>query len=144
MSGAPSPVRPLGGQLLGRERECEALDGLLEAARSGHGGVLVVHGEPGVGKTALLEYAVEAGRGFRIARTFGVEAEMELPFAAVQQLCSPILALMERLPEPQRDALGVAFGLSAGPAPNPVPGRTGGPRPAVRGGRGAAAGLCRR
>ncbi len=118
MSGVPSPVRPLGGQLLGRERECEALDGLLEAARSGHAGVLVVRGEPGVGKTALLQYAVEAGRGFRIARTFGVEAERELPYAAVQQLCSPILAFMEGLPEPQRDALGVAFGLRGGPAPN--------------------------
>src|ERR1700716_3614032 len=118
MSGAPSPVRSPGGQLLGREREREALDRLLEAATSGHGGGLVVRGEPGVGKTALLEYAVEAGRGFRIARTFGVEAEMELPFAAVQQLCSPFFELMERLPQPQHDALGVAFGLSTGPAPN--------------------------
>src|SRR4051794_38518104 len=118
MSGAPSPVRLPGGQLLGREREREALDRLLEAATRGHGGALVVRGEPGVGKTALLEYAVEAGRGFRIARTFGVEAEMELPFAAVQQLCSPFFELMERLPQPQHDALGVAFGLSTGPAPN--------------------------
>src|SRR4051794_18053643 len=118
MSGAPSPVRLPGGQLLGREREREALDRLLEAATRGHGGALVVRGEPGVGKTALLEYAVEAGRDFRIARTFGVEAEMELPFAAVQQLCSPFFELMERLPQPQHDALGVAFGLNAGPAPN--------------------------
>jgi DNA-binding CsgD family transcriptional regulator len=102
--------------LLGREREREVLDRLLEGGR---GGVLVVHGEAGVGKTALLEYAVEAGREFRIARTFGVEAEMELPFAAVQQLCYPFFELMERLPRPQHDALGVAFGLSTGPAPNP-------------------------
>jgi DNA-binding CsgD family transcriptional regulator len=119
MSGAPSPPPLPGGQLLGRDREREALDRLLNAARGGRGGVLVVYGEPGVGKTALLEYAIEAGRGFRIVRTFGVEAEMELPYAALQQLCSPILELMESLPEPQRDALGVAFGLSAGPAPNP-------------------------
>src|ERR1700716_1954209 len=118
MSGAPSPVRSPGGQLLGRERERDALDRLLEAAAGGHGGVLVVRGEPGVGKTALLEYAVEAGRGFRIARTSGIEAEMELPFAAVQQLCSPFFELLERLPQPQHDALGVAFGLSTGPAPN--------------------------
>src|SRR3954452_2762394 len=118
MSRAPSPVRSPGGQLLGRKREREALNRLLEAARSGHGGVLVVRGEPGVGKTALLEYAAEAGRGFRVARTFGVEAEMELPFAAVQQLCSPFFELMERLPQPQHDALGVAFGLSNGPTPN--------------------------
>src|SRR6195256_2959636 len=116
MSGGPS--RLPSEQLLGREREREAVGRLLKAARSGHAGVLVVRGEPGVGKTALLEYAVEAGRGFRIARTFGVEAEMELPFAAVQQLCSPFFELMERLPQPQHDALGVAFGLSAGPAPN--------------------------
>ena len=115
MSGAPSPVR----QLLGRERQRVALDRLLEAARGGHGGVLVVHGEPGVGKTALLEYAGEAGREFRVVQTVGVEGEMELPYAALQQLCSPILDRSERLPDPQRDALGVAFGLSAGQAPNP-------------------------
>src|SRR3978361_668229 len=118
MSGAPSPVRLPGGQLLGRERGREAVNRLLEAAASGQGGVLVMRGERGVGKTALLEYAVEAGRGFRIARTFGVEAEMELPFAAVQQLCSPFIELMERLPRPQQDALGVAFGLTTGPTPD--------------------------
>ena len=105
--------------MLGRQPEREVLERLLEAARGGHGGVLVVHGEPGVGKTALLEYAVEAGRAFRVARTVGVEGEMELAYAALQQLCSPILELIERLPQPQRDALAVAFGLSAGPAPNP-------------------------
>jgi DNA-binding CsgD family transcriptional regulator len=119
MSGAPSPVRPPGGQLLGRERERVALDRLLEAARGGHGGVLVVHGEPGVGKTALLEYAGEAGREFRVVQTVGVEGEMELPYAALQQLCSPILELTERLPMPQGDALAVAFGLSAGAPPSP-------------------------
>jgi DNA-binding CsgD family transcriptional regulator len=118
MSGAPSPVRSPGGQLLGREREREVLGRLLDGVRGGRGGVLVVHGEAGVGKTALLESVAEAGREFRIARTFGVEAEMELPFAAVQQLCSPFFELMERLPQPQHDALGVAFGLSTGPTPN--------------------------
>src|SRR3954447_3030621 len=106
-------------QLLGRQREREMLERLLEAARGGRGGVLVVHGEPGVGKTALLEYAVEAASDFRVARTVGVEGEMELAFAALQQLCSPSLDVMERLPDPQRDALGVALGLSAGRAPNP-------------------------
>src|SRR3954465_9662213 len=78
-----------------------------------------MHGEAGVGKTALLEYAVEAGPEFRVARTTGVEGEMELPFAALQNLCSPFLELTQRLPQPQRDALAVAFGLSAGPSPNP-------------------------
>src|SRR4051812_1696166 len=117
MSGGPSRLPR--EQLIGREREREAVGRLLEAARSEHAGALVVRGEPGVGKTALLEYAVEAGRDFRIARTFGVEAEMELPYAALQQLCSPVLDRSERLPDPQHDALSVAFGLSAGQAPNP-------------------------
>ena len=85
----------------------------------GDAGVLVVHGEPGVGKTALLEYALEAGQGYRVGRTSGVEAEMELPFAALQRLCAPFIEHAERLPQPQRDALGVAFGLNAGPSPNP-------------------------
>jgi len=106
-------------QLIGRQREREVVDRLLGAARGGDGGALVVHGEPGVGKTALLEYAVAAGRDFRVARTLGVEGEMELPFAALQQLCSPFLELAEHLPQPQREALSVAFGLSAGQAPNP-------------------------
>ncbi len=105
--------------MIGRERECEVFDRLLDGARGGHGTVLVVYGDAGVGKTALLEYAVGAARGFRIARTSGVEAEVELPFAAVQQLCSPLLDLLDRLPKPQHDALGVAFGLITGPAPDP-------------------------
>src|SRR6476646_3056368 len=113
------PARAPADQLLGRERERVALDRLLEAARGGHGGVLVVHGEPGVGKTALREYAAEAGREFWVLETVGVEGEMELSYAALQQLCSPILDRAERLPDPQRDALGVAFGLRSGQAPNP-------------------------
>jgi predicted ATPase len=106
-------------QLLGRQRERAALDRVLGAAREGDGRVLVVHGEPGVGKTALLTYVVEAASAFRVLRTVGVEGEMELPFAALQQLCSPILDLLEQLPDPQRDALGIAFGLRSGSAPNP-------------------------
>jgi DNA-binding CsgD family transcriptional regulator len=106
-------------QLLGRQREREVLDRLLEAAREGHGGVLTIYGEPGVGKTALLEYAVEAGADFRLARAVGVEGEMELAFAALHQLCSPSLDLIEHLPEPQREALGIALGLSTGRPPNP-------------------------
>src|SRR5947209_3232485 len=118
MDAASPPVLWSGRRLLGREREREVLDRLLDGVRGGHGGVLVMRGDAGVGKTALLECTVEAGRGFRIARTSGIEAEMELPFAAAQQLCSPFLELLERLPQPQHDALGVAFGLSTGPAPN--------------------------
>ena len=122
MSGASRPALSSGRRLFGRDREREALDRLLDGVRGGRGGVLVVHGEPGVGKTALLEYAARAGHEFRIARTSGVEAEMELAFAAAQQLCSPFLELIGRLPQPQREALGVAFGLIGGPAhppPNP-------------------------
>src|SRR5690348_17231690 len=101
MSGASPRLLRSGRRLLGRDHECEVLDRLLNGVRTGEGGVLVMHGEVGVGKTALLEYAVEAAGEFRIARTIGVEAEMELPFAAAQQLCAPLLELMERLPQPQ-------------------------------------------
>ena len=107
------------GRLLGRRRERAVLERLLDTARGGQGAVLVVHGDPGVGKTALLEYAVEAGQDCRVVRTAGVEGEMELDYAALQQLCSPILEFVERLPDLQRAALGVAFGLSAGLAPSP-------------------------
>jgi DNA-binding CsgD family transcriptional regulator len=119
MTEAPSRIRTPTKRLFGRDREREVLDRLLESALRGSGGVLVAHGEPGVGKTALLDEVVEAGRQFRVARTVAVEGEMELAFAALQQLCSPFLELMDRLPQPQHGALGVAFGLSAGPAPNP-------------------------
>jgi DNA-binding CsgD family transcriptional regulator len=106
-------------QLLGRHREREVLGRLLDAAREGHGGVLVVYGEPGVGKTALLDAAVDSAADFRVARTVGVEGEIELAFAALHQLCSPSLGLMERLPDPQREALEVTLGLRAGGPPNP-------------------------
>src|SRR4051812_29681535 len=119
MGGESPPVLPSGARLVGRDREREVLDRLLDGVRGERGGVLVVDGEAGVGKTALLDYAAEAGRDFRIARTSGVEAEMELPFAAVQQLCSPFFDLSDRLPQPQHEALGVALGLVTGPAPDP-------------------------
>jgi RNA polymerase sigma factor (sigma-70 family) len=106
-------------QLHGRQRERQALDRLLDAARTGRGGVLSVYGEPGVGKTALLGYAIEAAAGFRVARAVGVEGEMELPFAALHQLCFPFLDLSERLADAQRDALAIALGLSAGQVPSP-------------------------
>jgi DNA-binding CsgD family transcriptional regulator len=108
-----------GQQLLGRQRARAVLDRVLEAARDGDGSVLVVYGEPGVGKTALLDYAIEAGADFQVVRAVGVEGEMELAFAGLQQLCSPSLDLMERLPDLQRDAFEVALGLSAGKPPNP-------------------------
>src|SRR5580700_10312418 len=102
--------------LLDRLPERAALSQLLDAARAGRSGVLVVRGEPGIGKTALLDWAIGSAAGLRVARVAGVESEMELAFAALQQLCAPMLGKLERLPYPQRYALGVAFGLKLGPA----------------------------
>jgi DNA-binding CsgD family transcriptional regulator len=104
--------------LLDRLTERAALGQLLEAARAGRSGVLVVHGEAGVGKTALLEDAIAAAAGLRIARVAGIESEMELAYAALQQLCAPMLDGLDRLPDPQREALGVVFGLRTGEAPD--------------------------
>jgi DNA-binding CsgD family transcriptional regulator/tetratricopeptide (TPR) repeat protein len=104
--------------LLDRRSECEVLDRLLEAVRGGQSRVLVLRGEPGVGKTALLEYVVGQTSGFRVARAAGVQSEMELAFAGLQLLCAPMLDRLERLPPPQRDALGTAFGLRGGVAPD--------------------------
>jgi DNA-binding CsgD family transcriptional regulator len=104
--------------LQGRRSECAALDRLLEAAREGHSGVLVVRGEAGVGKSALLEYALEAASEFRVTQAAGVESEMELPFAGLHQLCATLLDRLDRLPPPQRDALGTAFGLTSGTRPD--------------------------
>jgi DNA-binding CsgD family transcriptional regulator len=104
--------------LVDRQRERAALDGLLGDLRSGRGRALVVRGEAGVGKSALLEYAAGAAPDLRVVRAVGVESEMELAFAGLHQLCAPLLAHLERLPPPQRDALGVAFGLREGAAPD--------------------------
>jgi hypothetical protein len=100
--------------LLDRLPERAALSELLEAARAGRSGVLVMRGEPGVGKTALLDWAVESAAGLRVVRVAGVESEMELAFAALQQLCAPMLDQLGGLPDPQRAALGVAFGRIRG------------------------------
>jgi DNA-binding CsgD family transcriptional regulator len=105
-------------RLFGREGEIAVLERLLNTVREGHGAVLMVDGESGVGKTALLQYAFGAAQDFRVVRTAGVEGEMELDYAALQRLCSPLLEYSDRLPDPQRDALDVAFGRSAGQAPS--------------------------
>src|SRR6516164_8881205 len=104
--------------LLDRQRERAALDELLGDLRSGLGRALVVRGEAGVGKSALLEYVTGAAADMRVARAAGVESEMELAFAGLHQLCAPLLDRLEGLPAPQRDALGIAFGLRAGGAPD--------------------------
>jgi hypothetical protein len=103
--------------LLGRASEREALDRLLGNVRGGQSAVLVVRGEAGVGKTALLRYCARQASGFRVARIAGVESEMELPFAGLHQLCTPMLGRLGAVPEPQQAALGVALGLSSGAAP---------------------------
>jgi hypothetical protein len=91
---------------------------MVAGVRAGRSQVLVVRGEAGVGKTALVDYLVGSSAGCRIARAAGVESEMELAFAGLHQLCAPMMAYLDRLPGPQRDALAVAFGLSTGSAPD--------------------------
>jgi len=115
--GRPDIADP-GSGLRGRGGECAALDRLVADARAGRSAVLVLRGEAGAGKSALLEFVVARAQGCRIARAAGVESEMELAFAGLHQLCAPMLDHLDRLPRPQRDALGTAFGLSAGGAPD--------------------------
>ena len=107
-----------GQRLRGRVSECEALRGLIATVRSGSCQVLVLRGEAGVGKTALLEYVSELASGFRVVQVAGVESDMELAFAGLQQLCAPLMNHLDELPEPQREALNVAFGRGVGPTPD--------------------------
>jgi DNA-binding CsgD family transcriptional regulator len=104
--------------LVGRAVECERLDQLLRAAREGLSGTLVLRGEPGVGKTSLLQYLAASAPDFQVARVGGVESEMELSFAALHQLLRPTLAAAGELPPPQRTALRLAFGLEDGAPPD--------------------------
>ena len=104
--------------LLGRRSERAALDGLVAAVRAGESRALVVQGEPGVGKSALLDYVAGQAAACRVVRATGVESEMELAFAGLHQLCAPLLGLLGRLPVPQGDALATAFGLRTGEAPD--------------------------
>ncbi len=105
-------------RLLGRRSECAALDEVVASARAGQSRALVLRGDAGVGKSALLEYLASHASGCTVARAAGVESEMELAYAGLQQLCAPFLDRLERLPAPQRDALGTAFGVRDGDAPN--------------------------
>jgi DNA-binding CsgD family transcriptional regulator len=108
-----------GPSFVGRTSERELLDALLANVRGGESGVLVIRGPSGIGKTALLRYAARQASGYRVAELTGVEAEMELPFAGIHQLCGPMLDRLGVLPAPQRDALSVAVGLVAGNVPDP-------------------------
>jgi DNA-binding CsgD family transcriptional regulator len=111
-------VGMVGSGLRGRRGECTRLDDLLAEVRAGRSAALVMEGEAGVGKTALLQYVADSAADLRVVRAAGVESEMELAFAALHQMCGPVLDRLARLPAPQRDALGTAFGLQEGPPPD--------------------------
>ena len=118
---AHSGLRAGGAGLADRRAERAVLDQVLTAVRAGQSRVLVVHGEPGVGKSALVDDLAGRAAGCRVVRVAGVQSEMELAFAGLHQLCAPLLEQLEHLeglPGPQRDALRTAFGISAGPAPD--------------------------
>jgi DNA-binding CsgD family transcriptional regulator len=107
-----------GQRLRGRTAECDRLRHLISTVQSSQSQVLVLRGEAGVGKTALLEFVSQQAKGFRIAQVAGVESDMELAYAGLQQLCAPLMTDLDELPEPQRDALTVAFGLGVGQTPD--------------------------
>src|SRR3954465_2314022 len=106
------------GRLFGRDAECDRFDELLASARSGTRGVLVLRGGPGLGKSMVLEHAVGEAHDMRILRALGVESEMELAYAALHQLCAPLLPLLPKLPAPQSEALETVFGIQTGPPPD--------------------------
>ena len=114
----PSPGRERTAELRGRLHELGFLGRLIDAVRAGESQTLVLSGEAGVGKSALLDYVAGHASGCRVVRATGVQSEMELAFAGLQQLCKPFLGHLDRLPGPQRGALQTVFGLSAGPAPD--------------------------
>jgi DNA-binding CsgD family transcriptional regulator len=104
--------------LRGRQNECKVLNGLVASAQANRSQVLVLRGEAGIGKTALLDFLIEHPGGCQLGRAAGVESELELPYAGLHQLCGPYLDRIDSLPIPQRDALSTAFGLQAGSAPD--------------------------
>ena len=107
------PEKDRGGHLIGRNREREVLDRLLTDVQANRSRVLVVRGEAGIGKSALLDYLSDRASGCQIARAAGTEAEIELPFASLHQLCAPLFGSIDRIPAPQQDALSAALGVGA-------------------------------
>ncbi|WP_210572025.1 LuxR family transcriptional regulator [Streptomyces sp. GESEQ-4] len=105
-------------ELIGRQDECQLLEGLLAQVRAGQSGVVVLRGEAGIGKTELLNHLLDRATGCRVVRAAGVQSEMELSYAGLHQLCAPLLSHLDGLPEPQRDALRTAFGMQVGAAPD--------------------------
>ena len=104
--------------LRGRDRECTQLDGLIAAVQGGEGRSLVLRGEAGIGKTALLKYLIAAASAMTVVRAAGVESEMELAFASLHQLCVPVFDRLPKLPAPQRQALEIVFGQRTGEPPD--------------------------
>ena len=104
--------------LRGRANECAALDALVEDVRRGASRSLVLRGEAGIGKTALLQYLIGSASDLMLLRAVGVESEMELAYASLHQLCAPLLGRLARLPSPQQAVLEIVFGLRAGPPPD--------------------------
>jgi DNA-binding CsgD family transcriptional regulator len=114
--GSAAPDRR--ASLRGRAEECARLEALIGEVRRGQGRSLVLLGEAGIGKTALLEFMIASASGVKVLRAVGVESEMELAYASLHQFCMPLLARLERLPVPQKQALEIVFALSSGPAPD--------------------------
>jgi DNA-binding CsgD family transcriptional regulator len=110
------PTRRVG--FLGRTHECRRLGAMLGQARDGQSAVLVIRGEPGIGKTSLLRYAARQASRLRVVEVIGVQAEMELPLSGIQRLWAPLLGALDELPEPQQNALRVASGTVSGGAPD--------------------------
>ncbi len=112
----PSPRS--GPVLRGRRPECDRLSSVVAAAEAGRSQVLVLRGEEGIGKTALLDFLIGRATGCQVGRAAGVESETDLAFAGLHQLCSRHLERLDELPDPQQEALGTAFGLRAGRTPD--------------------------
>src|SRR5688572_6697848 len=115
---AESGFRGPGGRLRGRARECAVLDDLLSAIRRGESRSLVLRGDAGIGKTALLEYLIASASDTTVVRAVGVQSDVELAFASLHQLCGPLLDRLAGLPAPQRQAMEVVFGMTGGEAPD--------------------------
>ena len=112
------PERRRAVELRGRRAECDVLDRLAADVSAGESRTLVIHGEPGIGKTALLEHLASRLPGARVLGAAGAQTEQDVAFGAVHQVCRPLLGQLEDLPAPQRDALRTTFGLSQGPPPD--------------------------
>ena len=132
-----------GRGLLGRNRECGLLDDVISTIRGGESRSLVLRGEAGIGKTALLQYLIASASELTVVRTAGVQSEMELAYASLHQLCAPLLPRLDKIPAPHRDALRIVRSERRAPTGS-LPGRSGWSQPLVRSRRAALSAVCRR